>query len=91
MIVFGGRSDETGPHHSNRETYDDSVYMYDSIEQVWIRPEVNGVIPCGRRSHCACESIHTHIYVVAVKQQFKPLQSTETNSKFFTCTSLSYE
>ena len=63
MIVFGGRSDETGPHHSNRETYDDSVYMYDSIEQVWIRPEVNGVIPCGRRSHCACESIHTHIYV----------------------------
>lgn len=56
MIIFGGRSDEFGPLHTNREIYSNDIYMFDTHEHSWIKPVVSGDIPVGRRSHNACKN-----------------------------------
>lgn len=56
MFVFGGRSDQFGQFHSNKEIYDDQLRYLDLTDNHWYQPEIRGTDrPCGRRSHSACE------------------------------------
>lgn len=52
MYIFGGRGN-TGPYHTRDEVYCDQVIFLDTQTMSWIRPEVKGYRPLGRRSHSA--------------------------------------
>lgn len=54
MYIFGGRGDRAGPYHTNNEIYCHKLQIFDTLTQTWHEPQVNGSIPCGRRSHSAC-------------------------------------
>ena len=51
MYVFGGRSDRSGPNHSDREVYSNTIMYFDSKTNTWVTPEIRGTLPLGRRSH----------------------------------------
>lgn len=53
MYIFGGRSDQLGQFHSNREIYYDKVKYLDLEDMAWHEPQVFGNPPTGRRSHSA--------------------------------------
>jgi N-acetylneuraminic acid mutarotase len=53
MFVFGGRSDRSGPYHSQQEIYYNSINYLDTTTNTWIQPVTSGVLPNGRRSHSA--------------------------------------
>lgn len=58
MYIFGGRSDRAGPYHTNNEIYCHKLQIFDTLTHTWHEPQVNGSIPCGRRSHSACMFEH---------------------------------
>ena len=51
MFVFGGRSDRSGPNHSQQELYCNLIMFFDTTTNTWVKPETNGTPPKGRRSH----------------------------------------
>lgn len=51
MYIFGGRSDQLGEYHSNREIYFDKLKYLNLQDFMWYEPEVKGDKPTGRRSH----------------------------------------
>lgn len=51
MYVWGGRSDAHGPFHTRNEVYCDCLAYLDTVTASWVYPQVNGLIPMGRRSH----------------------------------------
>lgn len=53
MYIFGGRSDQLGQFHSNREIYFDKLKYLDLTDNSWHEPETYGDKPTGRRSHSA--------------------------------------
>ncbi|KRY37343.1 Kelch domain-containing protein 3, partial [Trichinella spiralis] len=55
MYVFGGRSDEAGPHHSNVERYPTDLFYLDLSTFEWHEVQTTGERPTGRRSHSAWE------------------------------------
>lgn len=56
MYVFGGRSDEGGPHFTCREIYDNSMLAFDTRTSMWETvPCVSVFKPVGRRSHSTFE------------------------------------
>ncbi|XP_022094720.1 kelch domain-containing protein 3-like [Acanthaster planci] len=62
MIVFGGRSDESGPYYTNREFYCNRLQVLDTQTKVWSAPPTTGDIPIGRRSHSAF-MYRDHMYI----------------------------
>jgi len=53
MFVFGGRGDQSAPHHSTMELYCNSIVYLDVVERKWHKPVTVGKLPVGRRSHSA--------------------------------------
>jgi len=53
MLIFGGRGDMHGPVHTRAEVYCNALVCLDVVRKEWIRPETNGELPSGRRSHSA--------------------------------------
>ena len=51
MFVFGGRSDLSGPNHSQQEIYCNVIMYFDVSTNTWVKPETSGTPPKGRRSH----------------------------------------
>ncbi|XP_054153546.1 kelch domain-containing protein 3-like [Oppia nitens] len=56
MYVFGGRSDRSGPNHSQHEVYCNELMYFNTTTNTWIKPSVTNQSssqppPCGRRSH----------------------------------------
>uniref|UniRef100_A0A5S6QUW7 Kelch domain-containing protein 3 n=1 Tax=Trichuris muris TaxID=70415 RepID=A0A5S6QUW7_TRIMR len=62
MYVFGGRSDESGPYHTNSEFYDPELMYLDFKENCWHKVATKGDAPRGRRSH-SCWSQHGMLYM----------------------------
>lgn len=54
MYVFGGRGEEPAFRVTDREIYCSEIYYLDTTTHTWIRPNVYGNKPLGRRSHSAC-------------------------------------
>ncbi|KRZ37152.1 Kelch domain-containing protein 3, partial [Trichinella pseudospiralis] len=55
MYVFGGRSDEAAPYHSNVERYPTDLFYLDLSTFTWHEVQTTGERPTGRRSHSAWE------------------------------------
>ncbi|XP_071832428.1 kelch domain-containing protein 3-like isoform X2 [Apostichopus japonicus] len=53
MVVFGGRSDQSGRWYTEQEFYCNKVWIFDTRNQQWTHPECSGEPPKGRRSHSA--------------------------------------
>lgn len=53
MYIFGGRGDEMGPFHSQRDVYSNEIAYLDTSTNMWHWPETKNNIPHGRRSHSA--------------------------------------
>ncbi|CAG2112598.1 unnamed protein product [Medioppia subpectinata] len=51
MFVFGGRSDRSGPSHSQQEIYCNVIMYFNTTTNNWVKPETHGLRPNGRRSH----------------------------------------
>jgi N-acetylneuraminic acid mutarotase len=51
MYVFGGRSDRSGPNHSQQELYCNVIMYFDVATNAWVTPDTRGLRPTGRRSH----------------------------------------
>ncbi|KFD47180.1 hypothetical protein M514_11949 [Trichuris suis] len=51
MYVFGGRSDESGPFHTNSELYNTELMYLDFADNSWHTVATKGSAPYGRRSH----------------------------------------
>lgn len=53
MVVFGGRSDQSGRWYTEQEFYCNKVWIFDTRNQQWTQPACTGEAPTGRRSHSA--------------------------------------
>lgn len=63
MYIFGGRSDQLGQFHSNREVYYDKLKYLDLSDNTWYDPPSCGEAPSGRRSHSAwCHNGKLYIF-----------------------------
>lgn len=54
MYVFGGRSDEAGYYHTNKDKYCSELKFLNLKKLQWSEVKMTGDIPCGRRSHSVC-------------------------------------
>ena len=66
MYIFGGRSDQGGPYHTNHEVYCNKVQIFNTTTHDWFEPATTGQTPIGRRSHSACECSVGRVILVAI-------------------------
>lgn len=55
IYVFGGRSDKGGNQFTNREIYENFVYIFNTLTNTWDSVPTRGRTPVGRRSHSTFE------------------------------------
>jgi len=64
MYIFGGRSDQNGPQHTNQEVYCSKIQVFDTTQCTWHEPQTSGIRPVGRRSHSACKCVPQLLYII---------------------------
>jgi len=53
MYIYGGRSDQEGSDHIERDYYPNDIMYLDTLKMEWHKPDLKGYKPVGRRSHSA--------------------------------------